>query len=69
MTSSRSSVEYIPPIATVPPSSTSTRVWTCLVLIAGPAAVCSPTLGAINFEVQQPTSCKVLHKWEPTTRT
>jgi len=27
------------------------------------------TLGAINFEVQQPTSCKVLHKWEPTTRT
>jgi hypothetical protein len=26
-------------------------------------------LGAINFEVQQPTSCKVLHKWEPTTRT
>jgi hypothetical protein len=25
--------------------------------------------GAINFEVQQPTSCKVLHKWEPTTRT
>ena len=26
-------------------------------------------VGGINFEVQHPTSCKVLHKWEPTTRT
>jgi hypothetical protein len=26
-------------------------------------------LGGLNFEVQHRTTCKVLHKWEPTTRT
>ena len=42
----------IPPMTTVPPFSTSTWVWTCLVLIAMPAVVVSPT--AVLVDVQRP---------------
>ena len=37
----------MPPITTVPPFSTSTCVFTCLVSIAKPAAVLRPTLSLL----------------------
>ena len=38
----------MPPITTVPPFSTSTWVFTCLVSIAKPAAVAWPTLSLLT---------------------
>jgi hypothetical protein len=38
----------MPPITTVPPFSTSTCVLTCLVLMAGPAAVSEPRLSLLT---------------------
>ena len=44
----RSFCSKMPPITTVPPFSTSTCVFTCLVLIAKPAAVAAPTLSLLT---------------------
>ena len=48
LTSLRSVCVKMPPITTVPPFSTSTWVFTCLVSIAKPATVERPTLSLLT---------------------